>query len=238
MLGIIGALDIEVNGIIQKMTEIKNQKISCVNFTSGKLNGIDCVVAKCGIGKVNAAVCTQTMILNYSPDKIINTGIAGSTSSKTHIGSIVIAENVVQHDFDTTLLGDEKATLFLPEENIIYIPCDKQLIQNLENACDQHSDINYVTGIIATGDQFIGTKEDRRKLSETFDSLACEMEGGSIGQVCRINHIPFVILRSISDDSMSEESAEIEYSVFSKSAAEKAIEILDTFTKIIAGEEK
>ena len=157
MLGIIGALDIEVEGIISKMTDTSTQTISSVRFTCGKLNGTECVVAKCGIGKVNAAMCAQTMILRYSPDRIINTGIAGSTSEKTHIGSIVVASMVVQHDFDTTVLGDEQGTLFLPEESIIYIPADQELTNELTLVCDELKDIDYEVGVIATGDRFIGS---------------------------------------------------------------------------------
>lgn len=231
MLGIIGALDIEVNGIIEKMEKPCEKVFSSIKFTSGIIDGTQCVIAKCGIGKVNAALCTQTMILEYHPDKIINTGIAGSTSSKTHIGSVVIAENVVQHDFDTTLLGDEAGTLFLPEENIIYIPADKALENELVKVCSELGDIDYTVGTVATGDQFIGTIEDRLSIHERFGAVACEMEGGSIAQVCYVNKVPFSILRSISDDSTSDESAQVEYSTFSKSAAEKAIEIITAFIK-------
>ena len=231
MLGIIGALDIEVEGIISKMTDTSTQTISSVRFTCGKLNGTECVVAKCGIGKVNAAMCAQTMILRYSPDRIINTGIAGSTSEKTHIGSIVVASMVVQHDFDTTVLGDEQGTLFLPEESIIYIPADQELTNELTLVCDELKDIDYEVGVIATGDRFIGSIQERRALNEGFSAIACEMEGGSIGQVCYINKVPFTILRSISDDSSSDEGSDIEYSTFSRSAADKAIEIIDSFTK-------
>lgn len=226
MLGIIGALDIEVNGIIEKMDDPKERIISSLKFTSGKINGRECVIAKCGIGKVNAAICTQTMILNYHPDSIINTGIAGSTSSKTHIGSVVIADKAVQHDFDTTILGDEAGTLFLPEENIVYIPADKTLEQELAKVCDRLDDVDYTVGTIATGDQFIGTKEARLAINDRFDAIACEMEGGSIAQVCYINKVPFSILRSISDDSTSDDSTQVEYNTFSKAAAAKAIEII------------
>ena len=231
MIGIIGAMDIEVNGIIEKMTDKKSETVSSTVYTSGKISGKDCVVAKCGIGKVNAAVATQTMILKYNPDMIINTGIGGSTSLKTHIGYVVIAENVVQHDMDTTALGDELATLFLPEENIKYIPCDEQLIGKLETACKNVGENNYVVGTVATGDKFISGNERRCELNQKFNALVCEMEGGSIGQVCRLNHIPFAILRSVSD-SMSDEDDAVEYSTFSKAAAEKSIEIICAFLEI------
>lgn len=231
MIGIIGAMDIEVNGIIEKMTDKKSETVSSTVYTSGKISGKDCVVAKCGIGKVNAAVATQTMILKYNPDMIINTGIGGSTSVKTHIGYVVIAENVVQHDMDTTALGDEPATLFLPEENIVYIPCDKQLIKKLETACKAVGENNYAVGTVATGDKFISGNENRSALNENFNALACEMEGGSIGQVCYLNHIPFAVLRSVSD-SMSDEDDAVEYSAFSKSAAKKSVKIICAFLEM------
>lgn len=230
MIGLIGAMDIEVNGIIEKMTDTKSEIISGVKYTLGKLGSTECVTAKCGIGKVNAAVCAQTMILKYHPDCIINTGIAGSTCRKTHIGYVVIAEAVVQHDMDTTIIGDKPGELFLPDENIVELPCSSDLINKLEKACDNIGEKNYITGIIATGDQFISGNEKRNALNERFNAVACEMEGGSIGQVCRINKLPFAILRCISD-SMSSEDDSIEYSTFSRLAANKTIEIITELTK-------
>ena len=231
MLGIIGAMDIEVNGIIAKMDAPEERVISSLKYTKGIIDGVECVIAKCGIGKVNAAMCAQTMILEYEPDRIINTGIAGSTSNLTHIGSVVIAEKAVQHDFDTTALGDEAGTLFLPQENIIYIPCDKKLCGELEKTCELLGDIDFTTGTIATGDYFVSTKKQRVELNRKFGAVACEMEGGSIGQVCYINKVPFCILRSISDDSTSDDGAHVEYAVFAESAAKKAVEIITAYIR-------
>lgn len=228
MTGIIGAMDIEVNGLIGRMEDIKEEKISGTTYYSGKICGRECVVAKCGIGKVNAAIAAQTMILRYHPEMIINTGIAGSTGMNTHIGHVVIAEKVVQHDMDTTIIGDKPGELFLPEgESIVYIPCSSELISALEAACERVGEKNYITGIVATGDQFIGGRERRLALNSAFGSIACEMEGGSIGHVCYVNKVPFAILRSISDSFCDD--AEAEYSTFSKAAAEKSVSILLAF---------
>lgn len=233
MLGIIGALDIEVNDIIKMMEQPVERYYGPLKFVSGKIYGTDCVVAECGIGKINAAACTQTMILEYRPDRIINTGIAGGTSSKTHIGSVVIADKVVQHDFDTTALGDELGTLFLPDNtNIKYIPCNVPMVYELGEICDhleQH--IDHEIGTIATGDRFIAGMDDRRRLNELFGAIACEMEGGSIGQICYIHRIPFAVLRSISDDSSSDEGAQAEYSIFSEMAAKTAVRIISGFIR-------
>ena len=222
-------MDIEVNGIIEKMKDTEKKTVSGIAFTKGRIEGTTCVVAKCGIGKVNAAICTQTMILLYSPDRIINTGVGGATSDKTHIGSVVIADRVVQHDFDTTALGDEIGTLFLSDENIKYISCSEKLCRELESTCASLNDIDYTVGTVATGDRFIAETNDRQLLNSRFNATACEMEGGSIGQVCYINKIPFCILRSISDDNSGDEGSHVEYSVFAESAAKKAIEIITAY---------
>ena len=171
MIGIIGAMDFEVNGIIEEMTNTETEIISGTRYTTGKLYGTDCVIAKCGIGKVNAAMTAQTMILRYKPDRIINTGIGGGTSLHTHIGWVVIAKNVVQHDMDTTIIGDKPGELFLPDENIVYIPCDEKLVSDLEKACDAAGENNHIAGTIATGDQFIGGNERRLSLNERFNAL-------------------------------------------------------------------
>ena len=230
MIGIIGAMDIEISGIIAEMTEKKTEIISGSAYTSGKIHGKECVVVKCGIGKVNAAVAAQTLILKYSPDMVINTGVGGSTSLNTHIGYVVIAENVIQHDMDTTAIGDKRGTIFLPEGNIDYIPCDKDVVARIKQSCERIGETHYVTGTVATGDQFITGNERRSALNEDFNAIACEMEGGSIGQVCYMNEVPFGIIRAISD-SMSEEDDAVEYAVFSKSAAKKSIDIIIDFVK-------
>ena len=230
MIGIIGAMDIEVNGIISEMTDTQTETISGNRYTRGMIHGKECVVTQCGIGKVNAAVAAQTMILTYHPDMIINTGVGGATSLETHIGYVVIAKNVIQHDMDTTALGDKRGTLFFSDGTIDYIPCDKNLIDKLKSACETIGERNFIVGTVATGDQFIVGNERRSALNSQFEAIACEMEGGSIGQVCYLNRIPFAIIRSISD-SMSNEDDAVEYAVFSKSAAEKSMNILLAFLK-------
>ncbi len=230
MIGIIGAMDIEVSGMISEMTDRKTETISGNTYTCGTIHGKDCVIVKCGIGKVNAAVAAQTMILRYAPKCIINTGIAGSTSLTTHIGHVVIAESVIQHDMDTTALGDKQGTIFFSDGSIDYIPCDKTLVTELEAACRAIGEDNFTVGTVATGDQFIVGNERRYALNRQFHAIACEMEGGSIGQVCFLNKVPFAILRSISD-SMSDEDDAVEYTTFSRCAAKKSIDILLAFLK-------
>lgn len=227
MIGIIGAMDIEVEGLISAMGNKEEKKISGIVFHSGKIGDKECVVAKCGVGKVNAAVCTQTMILEYQPECIINTGIGGATSLETKIGDVVIATEVVQHDMDTTALGDAPATLFLHNGEYDKIPCDKALSEKIISAC-KSCGIEPRLGIVATGDRFIAGNGERIKLNKSFGAIVCEMEGGSIGQVCFINDMPFTILRSISD-SMSDEEDSVEYMTFCKSSAQKSVTVLKKF---------
>lgn len=217
-------MDIEVDGIIKLMSDIQITTISNTTYTTGKIDNQDCVVAMCGIGKVNSAVCTQTMILTYKPDFIINCGIGGGTSDCTNIGDIVIANSVVQHDMDTTSMGDPLGLINLPQGDRIYMECDKKLVNKIKNICDNLDNIKCEIGVIATGDQFISGKEKRKYLNDTFNAIACEMEGGSIGQVCIRNNVPFAIIRSISDSIYKEDF--MDYQTFRVLAANKSIEII------------
>lgn len=230
MIGIIAAMQMEIENLVSDMTDMRIETISSVRYHIGTLNGTECVIAMCGVGKVNAAICTQTMILNYRPSCIINTGIAGSTSPATHIGHTVIASRVVQHDMDTTALGDEPGLLSLSCGNCVYIETDSQINKKLFDACEALAEIPYVSGTIATGDQFISGNDKRSALHRKFDALACEMEGGAVGQTCYLNKVPFAVLRSISD-SMNDEDDAMEYAQFSKMAAKRSSDILKIFLK-------
>ncbi len=230
MIGIIAAMKIEMENLVADMENVVTRTIGSIVYHCGRLNGTACVIAQCGVGKVNAAVCTQTMILTYHPEYIINTGVGGSTSRFTHIGDTVIADRVVQHDMDTTALGDAPGLLTLTCGNRVYIDADQTLKQQLAAACNTLENITYTFGTVATGDQFICGNENRTALNEKFGAIACEMEGGAIGQTCFLNGVPFAILRSISD-SMNEEDDAVEYSRFSQIAAQKSCDIIKAFTK-------
>ena len=157
MIGIIGAMKIEVEAIESLMTEKEEKKIGILRFVSGKLYGKEIVTAVCGIGKVAAAICTQAMILTYAPDCIINTGVGGSLSADLSIGDVVIAEDLVQHDMDTSPIGDPIG--LISGLNIIYIPADKKVNDTLFRAA---SGCKAVKGRIASGDQFIADDTNRQ----------------------------------------------------------------------------
>ncbi|MBQ7901867.1 MAG: 5'-methylthioadenosine/S-adenosylhomocysteine nucleosidase, partial [Clostridia bacterium] len=155
MIGFIGAMDVEVNGIISQIENKTMTKISGINYYNGTLWGKDVVVAKCGVGKVNAAICAQTMILKYRPDVIINTGVAGSLSSELNICDVAVATDVVQHDMDTSPLGDPVG--LISGINLVKIPCDIKIAQQLYNCASELNDGSCKLGTIASGDQFLNS---------------------------------------------------------------------------------
>ena len=214
MIGIIGAMQIEVEALSAKMSDKKIETLSGIEFHVGKLCGRDAVVAKCGIGKVFAAICAQTMIVHYHADIIINTGVAGSLDSRIGIKDLAVSTACVEHDMDTSPLGDPVG--LISGINIIEIPTDKELcLMALEAA--RALGVNAVSGIIATGDQFIGGSEKKKAIAERFSAVACEMEGGAVAHVCYVNGVRCVVIRSISDNADGD--AEIDYPEFAKAAA-------------------
>lgn len=231
MIGIIGALEVEVEALLNLAEDKEEEIISGTSYITGKLNGKECVIAQCGIGKVNAAVCAQTMILHYQPDAIINCGIAGALRRGLQIEDVVIANDVVQHDMDTTEFGDEPGLLNIGKETMVEIPCDKELSQLLLQVCESLGIKKALMGKIATGDRFISKLEDRTRIHNMFQADACEMEGGAIAQVCRLNGTPFTVLRSISD-SMDKNGAE-DYFTFQMHAAQTAAKIINAFFEML-----
>lgn len=222
IIGIIGAMDIEVDGIIADMKNTACDEFSGMKFVRGELFGKSVVVCKCGIGKVFAGVCAQTMILKYQPCMIINSGVAGALSKDLSVLDAVVATDVVQHDMDTSPLGDPVG--LISGINLVNIRADKAisgLIADSASACG----VSVKRGVIASGDQFITGKEKKDSIANTFNAIACEMEGASIGQVCYVNNVPFAILRTISDG----EGEALDYFTFSRLAGEQAIKIIKKF---------
>ncbi len=224
MIGIIGAMEIEVNRFKAIMTEATAKTISNIEFVSGKLWGKDTVIAVSGVGKVNAAICTQTMILEFEPDFIINSGVAGGLESTLKVCDVVVASAVIQHDMDTSPLGDPVG--FISGINIVDIPTDTQLSQKLADASSENG-VHTLTGKIVSGDQFINSAEKKTYLTETFGAYACEMEAAAIGHVAYKNNIPFCILRSISDNA--DGSSHLSYTEFVEAASETLEKVMKAF---------
>ena len=224
MLGIIGAMEIEIKGIRALMTDKKERIISGISYVSGMLGSCEAVTAVCGIGKVFAAICTQSMILEYDPKVIINTGVAGGLSPQLRIGDIAIASQVVQHDMDLSALGDPRG--LVPGLDSIYIEADTE-ISDMLSECVRSEGMNTLTGTIATGDQFVASVSKKEELIGEFSAVAAEMEGGSIGQVCRVNNKPFAVLRAISDSA--DESSVEDYPAFAEAIAKKYVGVIRRF---------
>ena len=222
MVGIIGAMDIEVENLISVMSDRKAETISGIVFHLGKIENTDCVVAKCGVGKVAAAVCAQTMILKYATDTLINVGVAGGIGEEIHIGDIVVSNGLVQHDMDTTAIGDEKG--LISGLNLVTIPASKRLTELVVSTAHDIYGKGVHVGIIATGDQFIGDGEKLKEIAGEFSASACEMEGGSIAQVCYMNHTEFVVIRAISDNA--NEDAKVDFPAFAAASAHKTAELI------------
>ena len=221
-IGVIGAMQIEVDNLKKAMTVEKTEEVSSVSFTVGKLGDVDVVAAVCGVGKVFAAICAETMILKYDVDMVINIGVAGSLTDKLKVFDVAVAKQVVQHDMDTSPLGDPIG--LLSGINKIYLPTDEN-IRNILVECLKEKKLNYLEGTIATGDQFVHDDAKKQWICENFDAIAAEMEGGSIGHVCYVNKVPFVILRTISDS----EGGAMDYQTFAEKAAQVGIDIVTSF---------
>ena len=230
-IGIIGAMQIEVEALCAAMENTETETVGNMTFVYGDLCGKRVVCAKCGIGKVFAAMCAQTMILKYAPDCIINSGVAGTLSDQLSIGQIALAEQVVQHDMDTSPIGDPVG--LISGINIIYIPSDPAVTDGLAAAVAAEG-VAYQRGTIASGDQFICHTSDKTRIKGSFEAegkpvIACEMEGAAIGQVCYVNSVPYGILRAISDGG--DEQAFADYPTFLAAAAETATCVMLRFVE-------
>ena len=226
MIGIIAAMDVEMKSLRSYMENTETEVISGIRFVRGTLEGKDVVTAVCGIGKVFAALCAQTMILHYQPRCIINTGVAGTLTDALTIGSIAVSSAVVQHDMDTSPLGDPVG--LISGINKVELPADRLLTGQL-SAYAKVMGIKTATGVIASGDQFVASAERKAFIVEHFKAIACEMEGAAVGQVCYVNKVPFCVLRAISDSA--DGSSHMDYPTFVQMAAEQSVALLRRFMR-------
>jgi len=218
MIGIIGAMDIEIEKINARLENKKEEIISGVTYTQGTLGKMEVVTAICGVGKVFAAICTQTMILRYKPDAIINSGIAGTLSDKVGVLGTVVATALVQHDMDTSPLGDPKG--LISGINVIEFPTDEALAEKICKSIKTP----YIRGIIASGDCFVADIEKKETIRDTFNAVACEMEGAAVAHVCYMSNVPFCVVRTISDGA--NEGSTLTYEEFRVKAANLSSEIM------------
>lgn len=196
MLGIIGAMDLEVNALRHEMRDVKEQTIGFTRYYTGTLLGVPVCLARCGVGKVHAALCAQGMILALGVTRVLNIGVAGALLPQLQIGNIVVAESAVQHDMDTTPIGDPPGLISGP--NIVHIPTDPAMTALLDQAAKE-AGLTAVRAAIATGDQFIVGTDRKNAIARDFGAAACDMEGGAIAQCCYEMQVPYAAVRAISD---------------------------------------
>jgi adenosylhomocysteine nucleosidase len=200
-IGIIGALDDEVREIISRLTDRKTERVGNIEFNLGKLYGKSVVIAKCGVGKVFAAICAEAMIIKYAPALIVNSGVGGALDKTLLPLDIVFADKLVQHDMDTSAIGDPVG--LISGINRVFFETDKRALEVLTAAAEK-LEINYKIGAIATGDKFICAKDDKDRITAQFGASACEMEGGAIAHTAFVNDTPFMVVRAISDSADGE----------------------------------
>lgn len=222
-IGIIGAMAMETETLAAALEHRRTEEISGIAFHQGELWGVPCVVAQSGVGKVNAAVCAQTMILKYAPSLVVNTGAAGGVGPEIRIGDLVVASACVQHDMDTTALGEKRGEISVPGGARIEFPCDQRAASVLAEAAKAlYGHVH--RGIVATGDLFVADPEKNREIGRLFSAKATEMEGGSIAQVCYRNGVPCAVLRAISDNA--DDSGKVNFLEFARMASEKSAALL------------
>lgn len=213
-IGIIGALDGEVESLISKLEEREEILAGGILFHRGRLLGKEIIVAKCGVGKVFAAMCAEAMIIRFSPDLVVNTGVGGAIAKDIGVLDIIIAERLVQHDMDTSPLGDPKG--LISGINKIYFETDERAKELLLAAAEECG-IKARGGTVASGDVFVASGEMKERIAADFGADACEMEGAAIAHVCFVNATPCVVIRAISDSA--DDSSSMDYMQFLPLAA-------------------
>ncbi len=227
-IGIIGAMSVEVEKIKSYMENLSVQHISGMDFFCGTLYGKAAVVAQCGVGKVFSGVCAQTMILSFGATHIINTGVGGTLTERLGILDIAIADGLVQHDMDTSPIGDPVG--LISGINKIILPTDKAL-SDIACSSAKKLGLRFERGAIASGDQFIADGERKAFIVKNFGAICCEMEGAAIAQVCYINSIPFLCVRAISDSATGE--AQMEFPKMAALAAEQSQALIEEIFKTL-----
>ncbi len=225
MIGIIGAMDEEVISLKRKMNIKEIRQIASMEFYAGTISSKEAVIVRCGIGKVNAAVCTQILIDQFKVKCIINTGVAGGLYPSINIGDIVISSDTVEHDMDASAVGNPRGEI--PRMNKTYFEADEKLVQIAQQAAENIKGEHQVyIGRIASGDQFISSIKVKEDIYSTFTAYCAEMEGAAIAHTCYLNQVPFVIIRAISDKA--DHSADINFQEFVNEAAKNASKMIET----------
>lgn len=232
MIGIIGAMEGEVAALKEKMQVKRTVEKAAMTFCEGILEGCPAVVVRSGIGKVNAAVCTQILIDDFRVTAVINTGIAGSLKGEINIGDLVVSKELVHHDMDAVHFGYRPGQV--PQMDVFAFEADEKLAALAEKCCEEvNPEIGVFEGRIVSGDQFVADRELKERIAGQFDGLCTEMEGAAIAQAAYLNRVPFVVLRAISDKA--DDSAVMDYPAFEKLAIEHSVKLVTCMLRHMAG---
>lgn len=222
-IGIIGAMEEEVAKLKENMQIQETSVIAGMEFCQGICEGQNVVIVRSGIGKVNAAVCTQILCDVFKVNAIINTGVAGSLKNEINIGDIVLSEDALQHDMDATGFGYDPGVIPRMEESIF--KGDETLLKLAQKVCQEvNSDIQVFRGRVVSGDQFISDHDVKQRIVNSFGGFCTEMEGAAIAQTAWLNKIPYLVIRAISDKA--DGSAEMDYSEFEMKAIEHTVRLM------------
>lgn len=220
-IGIIGAMKIEVDAIIERLENPEAKEISGFRYVFGKYKDKELVVSESSVGKVNSALSTQNMINEYKPDFIINTGIAGGLDDRLKLLSIVIGDKLTFHDLDHKIMKK-----FFPYVKYFY--ADRKAVKLAERILKENN-FHGITGTIVTGDLFVEDSEKKAQLKRDFGALCTEMEGAAIANTCYINEVPFIVLRAVSD--MADDGGHMTYEDFKEAAAAESTRIVLSFVE-------
>ena len=221
--GIIGAMALETKLLIEKMDHAQEKSVAGMLFFEGKINHHDVVIVTSGVGKVNAAACTQILISEFKVQKLINTGVSGAIHEDLDVGDIVISVDCLEHDFDVTAFGYKFG--MIPSLGDSVFAADSDLIEKAYSAGKEELTNHQIyKGRVVSGDQFVSSSERKTFIKEHFDAMTTEMEGAAIAHVAVLNQVPFVVIRSISDKA--DGSAHVIYDEFVLEAAKHSANIV------------
>lgn len=221
-IGIIGAMENEVASLKEQMQDVKVTSKASMDFYEGTLEGKKVVVVRSGVGKVNAAVCAQILIDQFKVEAVMNSGIAGSLNNDINIGDIVISTDLVHHDMNAVAFGYPLGQV--PQMDAFSFSSDEKLRKIAIEACKKvNPDVTIFEGRIASGDQFVADQKVKDFIVDTFGAYAVEMEGAAIAHTASLNHVPFLVVRAISDKA--DGSAELDYPTFEALAIEHSVKM-------------
>ncbi len=224
-IGIIGAMDVEVRELQAKVKQAKITKKAGLEFYEGSIGDTDVVIVKCGIGKVNAGICVQILVDVFGVTHVLNTGIAGSLKNEINVGDLVISTEAAYHDMDVRVFG--YALGEVPGIGVARFPADEKLRMAAVKAVKEAApDIQVFEGAVVSGDQFIGSGEQKQTIISNFpDAFCTEMEGSAIAHAAYANGIPFVVVRAISDKA--DDSSPVTYEEFEAKAAQDCAHVVE-----------